>query len=204
MSKIERKIRSIPPHTMMYPSVALRPITIGIGRGLGNASRIPQRGARAEAAPDWNVEKYVYHKPQKREKPRHPFLYQEDGRITWSAEIVEDYDIAGDLGVILEFAGIKGLTRVSFLRGRRDYGPDTTVFYSQIRYQGKKALLMLATIGDILESQVVPNQKDIAPFFQDELYLPQLMMTHDPASMAVRQHNGLITVSYSPQDSRII
>lgn len=192
-----RRITSIPPRTSI--DVLRGGITLRLGGGnlLGGARGI-SRGVTV-GQQDWSKveDKHLYKKPPRQEKARYQPPYEGDDRIGWAAEIVENYDDEGNLGIILEFAGIREFTKASFLRGRRYYGPNTTLFYAEISYRNKRALLMLATIGDILESQVVPNRKDVSPFFQEELYLPQLAPTYDPASMAVRQNNGLVIVSYN-------
>lgn len=193
-----RRITSIPPRTSL--DVLRGGVTIRIGGGslLGGATRVsrePTAGAQ-----DWSqiVAKQVFQKPPRREKARLEPLYEMGRKIECIAEVIEDYNGKGSLGIILQFAGIE-LTEASFLRGRRYYGPDTTLFYSLISYKKKRALLMLATTGDIFESQVVPAQKDVNPFFQEELYLPQLTTTHDSTSMTIFQNNKLVTVGYNPR-----
>lgn len=196
-----RRITSIPPRTsldVLRGGVALR---IGGGNLLGGVRRIPRKSTAGE--PDWSqiVAKHVFQKPSGQGKARPESLYERGEKIEWNAEVIEDYDGKGSLGVILQFAGIR-LTEVSFLRGRRDYGPETTLFYSLISYQNKKALLTLATTWDIFEAQVVPARKDVSPFFKEELHLPRLSTTHDPASMAVFKNNGLVIVGYNPRTTR--
>lgn len=193
-----RRITSIPPRTSL--DVLRGGVTIRIGGDslLGGTRRVSREPTAGE--PDWSqiVAKHVFQKPPGREKARPEPLYEMDRKIEWEAEVIEDYNGKGDLGIILQFAGI-GLTEASFLRGRRYYGPDVTLFYSRINYQNKRALLILATERGIFESQVVLAQKDINPFFQEKLYLPQLTATHDPTSMTVFQNNKLVTVGYNPR-----
>ena len=153
MSHPERKIRSIPPKTSL--DVLRGGVTIRIGGGnlLGGARRVPREPTIGEQ--DWSkiVAKQVFQKPPIGKKTKPESLYESDGKIEWEVEVIEDYNGKGDLGIILQFAGI-GLTEASFLRGRYYYGPDTTLFYSPISYKEKRTLLILATTGDIFELQV--------------------------------------------------
>lgn len=194
-----RRLTSIPPRTSLDVLRGRVAIRLGGGSLPGGVRRRVSQGPPRAGESDWSKveDKHLYKKEPGQEKARHQPPYEGDDKIGWRAEIVDNYDNKGNLGILLEFAGIKELAKVSFLRGRRYYGPDTTYFYAQISYRYKRALLMLATIGDILESQVVPNRKDVNPFFQEELHLPQLAPTYNPVSMAVRQHNGLVIVSYN-------
>lgn len=197
-----RRITSIPQRTSLD---VLRGggVTIRIGGGslLGGVRRIPRESTAGES--DWSqiVAKHVFQEPPRREKAKPKPFYERDGKIEWEAEVIEDYNGKGDLGIILQFVGI-GLTEASFLRGRRYYGPDTTLFYSPITYKSKRTLLILATTGDIFETQVVPARKDVSPFFQEELHLPRLTTTHDPTSMTVSQNNKLVIVGYNPRTTR--
>lgn len=192
-----RRITSIPRTSLdvLRGGVTLR---IGGGSLLGGARRVSREPTARES--DWNqiVDKHVFQKPPRREKARPEPFYERGGKIEWETEVIEDHNGKGDLGIIVQFTGI-GIPEASFLRGRRYYGPNATLFYSQISYKEKRALLMLATTGDIFESQVVPAQKDVNPFFREELYLPQLTTTHNPTSMTVFQNNKLIIVGYNPR-----
>ena len=195
-------LRSIPPSIRgVAKKDALRlPLTIRVGGGgLGSPKRARQRRETwVNEQQEWSqvADEHRYKKPPRQEKAGPKPAYEESGRIEWTEEIIENYNDRGDLGIILEFTGIGGLTKASFLRGRRYYGPDTTLFYSPISYKEKGTLLILATTGDIFELQVAAH-KDVNIFFQKELLLPQLEITHNPASMDVQQRNGLVIVSYN-------
>jgi len=76
-------------------------------------------------------------------------------------EIVEDYNDAGGLGLIVHFSGISFASIPVFERSRHDYGPDSRVFYSPVGYKNRLAFLILATYGDIFESQVVATEIDV-------------------------------------------
>lgn len=192
-----RRITSIPPRTsidVLRGGVTLR---IGGGNLLGGVRRVSREPAVGEM--DWSqiVAKHVFQKPPIGKKVRPELLYERDGKIEWQVEVIEDYNGKGDLGIILQFAGI-GLTEASFLRSRHNK-PDSPVFYIPVDYNQRMARLFLATRGDIFESQIVTAQMDVNPFFQEELYLPQLTTTYDPTSMAVFQNNQLVTVGYNPR-----
>lgn len=193
-----RRITSIPQRTSLD---VLRggSVTIRIGGGslLGGARRVPREPTAGES--DWSkiVAKHVFQKPPIGKKTKPEPLYESDGKIEWEAEVIEDYNGKGDLGIILQFAKI-GLTKASFLRSKHNK-LDSPVFYIPVDYNKRMARLFLATRGDIFESQIVPAQMDVSPFFQEELYLPQLTTTHDPTSMTVFQNNKLVIVGYNPR-----
>ena len=109
----------------------------------------------------------------------------------------ENYDTQESLGVILQFSGIEFTNAPVFERSRHDYGPGSRVFYSPVGYKNGRAFLILATYGDIFESQVVAATIDMRPFFREETRLPQLTVTHDPTSMTVDEKNHLVVVSYN-------
>ena len=144
----------------------------------------------------FNIEDHVFRKPTK-EKPKNPLIVPEAGKITWEVEVHENYDSQGRLGVILQFSGIEFTDAPVFERSRHDYGPDSRVFYSPVGYKNGRAFLILATYGDIFESQVVAAKIDVSPFFREEILLPQLAATYDPASMTVYGNNRLVVVGYN-------
>ena len=118
-------------------------------------------------------------------------------RITWEVEMYEGYATQGSLGVILRFSGIEFPEAPVFKKSRHDYGPDSRVFYSPVGYKNGQAFLILATYGDIFESQVVATKMDIRPFFREEIYLPKLTVTYDPTSMTLYEKNHLVVVNYN-------
>lgn len=184
-----RRITSIPSRTSLD--------VLRSGGSLpGGARSVSREPAAGET--DWSqvVAKHVFPKPPKRENAKPGPLYERDGKIEWITDVMEDYNGKGDLGIILQFVGI-GFIGTSFIRSKRNYGPDSAVFYTRIGYKNKIAYLILATRGDIFESQIVSAQIDVNPFFRKELYLPQLTAAHDSASMTVFQNNKLVTVSYN-------
>lgn len=200
----ERRIRSRPARTMLdvLREQEKGKRLIGLETGFPGSSvgigRLPPKepGQRSlEQNPGaFNVEDHVFRKPTK-ERPNKPLIVPETERITWQVEQMEDYNGQGDLGLIVQFSGIEFITPV-FERSRHDYGPDSRVFYSPVRYKNGQAFLILATYGDIFESQVVATIIDVRPFFGEETLLPQLTVTHNPTSMTVYEKNHLVVVSY--------
>ncbi len=195
MSHPERKIRSIPPKTSLDVLKGGVAIQIGGGSLPGGARRVSRAATAGEQ--DWSqtVAKHVFQKPPGREKARPEPLYERGRKIEWKPEVIDDYNGKGDLGIILQFSGVE-LTGAPFLNSRHNR-PDRPVFYIPINYNQRITRLFLATGGDIFESQIVPDQMDVSPFFQEELYLPQLTTTHNPGSMTVSQNNKLVIVGYN-------
>jgi len=147
----------------------------------------------------FNIEDHVFRKSTKstKEKQNKPLIIPENERIAWEVEVHEDYDTQGRLGVILQFSEIEFTDTPVFERSRHDYGPDSRVFYSPVGYKNGRAFLILATYGDILESQVVAAKIDVGPFFKEETLLSPLTVTHDPTSMTVYGKNHLVVVGYN-------
>ena len=181
------RIRSIPPRTTLD---ALRE----------QEGRLPPREPRQsnleQNSGGFNIKDHVFQKPTK-EIPNKPLIVPEAEKITWEVEVHEDYDTQESLGVILRFPGIEFTNTPVFERSRHDYGPDSRVFYSPVGYKNGRAFLILATYGDILESQVVATKIDARPFFREETLLPQLRVTHNPTSMTVYEKNHLVVVAYN-------
>lgn len=202
MSYPERKIRSIPPRTFL--DVLRGKVAAGIGReslsgGVGRVSREP---AVRESNPSQTVDRYVFKNPGKRRKTRPEPFYESGGKIECDAEVMEDYNGKGGLGIILQFAGIR-FTQATFLRSRHNR-PDNPVFYIPINHNKRISHLIIGTRGeDILDIQIVPDQMDFNPFFQKELFLPQFIpqftATYNSTSMTVLQNNNVVTVGYNPR-----
>lgn len=212
----ERLIGSIPPRTTLdMLREQERGIRLGFGGNypLGNSVSIGrltpesswQQSPKQEPG-SFNVKDHIFQKPAP-EKPTESLISPEDERISWQIEVHEglkareDSNGAGDLGLIIQFSGIKFMTPPIFNEGRRNYGPDTRVFYTPVDYKNGRAFLILGTFGDIFESQVVPKEKDVNPFFQEEIYWPSLLTLYDPKSMRPFYNNGLVVVSYAPLQS---
>ncbi|MBU4501914.1 MAG: hypothetical protein KKA79_04925, partial [Nanoarchaeota archaeon] len=135
--------------------------------------------------------KHVYKKPKK--KPIKTICYEP--KIECDKDVIEDSNSDGDLETILQFRGLSFLSN-TFTKSRKDYGKDSCVYSAPVSHKGKKAYLILSTIGDILESEVVPQKKGANQLFSDETYIPKLTENYDPLSMEVIQKNGLTLINY--------
>ena len=184
------RIRSIPPRTTLD---AVREQERGTGRiGFGAGSL-----GNSEPNPgEFDIKRHIFKKPTG-EKSINPLVIPENQRIMWQVEIIEDYNNAGDLGLIVQFSGISFMSTFVFERSRHNYGSDSRVFYAPVEYKNGQAFLILSTLGDIFESQVVSRMKDVHPFFREEIYYPPLLTFYDPTSMRISYNNGLIIVSYN-------
>jgi len=167
--------------------------SVSIGR---LSPKEPRQSGLGQRTIGFNVEDHVFRKPAK-EEPNKPLIVPEAERIIWKVEVHADCDAQGSLGVILQFFGIVFPSAPVFERSGRDYGFDSRVFYSPVGYRNGRAFLILATYGDIFESQVVATRIDKRPFFREETLLPQLTKTYDPTSMTVYEKNRLVVVSYN-------
>lgn len=180
-------------------SVGLRGTSLRIG-GLGTGVPRQSRSGREHS---FDVRPYVSQEPT-RKRPSRLSVAPEKERIMCQVEIHEGYNSEGDLGLVIQFSGINFTEPSVFRRSRRYYGPDSSVFYSPVGHDNGQAFLILSTVEDIFESQVVPWTKDRAvpwtkdmdPFFREELYLPPLLTLYDPTSMTPSYNNGLVIVSY--------
>lgn len=183
-------VRSIPPITSTGSQrrkvrrISTMPIggTISIGR--------PTTSRNIRREEPWDISRHEYKRPKKVQT----FPVYEP-RIGLTSNIIEDYNGDGDLGVLLQFSGISFL-RDAFSKSKRDYGQNSCVYYTSVRFREKEALLMLSTLDDILEFEVVPQRKGINQLFREEAYIPKLAETYDPLSMEVKQRNGIVTISY--------
>lgn len=198
----ERKLRSIPPRTMRDVWRQRKGGEIsnvnqikpgGINFGGTRIEEIGQKQPRQTKANQEWIKKHTLRKPIV-EKPKSPAVPYENGHIEWETEIIEDYNIRGDLGIILQFVGLD-LTQAIFARSTRDYGSDQAVFYAKVGYKGKLPFLILSTNYDIFEAQIVPAKKDLNPLFRKEIFLPQLA-EYKAESMTVSQNRGLVIVGY--------
>lgn len=188
----ERRIRSIPPNTALRSS--LQRHSVGSG-GLHRSSSGQGRTA------DYNIQDHIYQR-QTEEKPKRPSIIVADKEIAWDVEICEEYNIEKHLGVVIQFSGIVFPRTPIFQRSRTDYGLNNKVFYSQVHHECKPGFLILVTYGDIVEAQVVAAKIDQRPFFQKEILVPQLTVTHDPTSMRViNASHGLVILDYARLDA---
>lgn len=184
------RIRSIPPRTTLDAHRRVIGGRTGGSRLHGDVKKQSRELSEEELLKRWAAG-HVFQKPLISEP-----IYKIDEGIGLEAEVMDDYDGNGGLGIILRFSGIEFTNSPVFEKSWRDYGPDSKVFYSSVGYKKNRAFLVLATYGDILESQVVTAKMDVRPFFREEILLPQLE-THDPSSMTVCEKNHLVIVGYN-------
>lgn len=199
------RIRSIPPRTALNilrkqggkeewtRRNGFSDSSVSIGRL--PAKKIEQKSLEQDFG-EFKIEDHVFRKPAK-EKSNKSLIIPEAERINWQVEVHDNYDAQGNLGVILQFSGIEFINGSVFEKSRANYGQNSRVFFSQIGYKNKSAFLILATYRDIFESQVTAVKINVEPFFKEEIYLPQLITTYDPASMTVYKKNQLIVVGYN-------
>lgn len=208
----ERFRGSIPRQTMLDVLRKQGKASIGFGNGsLGNlvdVGRLPSTKTSWQRRPEttprsFNVKDHVFSRPTP-EKPPRSLIPQEDGRIGWLVEaheglkVHEDSNGAGNLGIIIQFSGIRFEDPTVFHKSRLNFGADNKVFYTHVGYKKDgEAFLILGTFGDIFEAQVVAKKKDTNPFFQEETRVPGLMTVYDPESMEPIYNNGVVIVAYT-------
>ena len=196
----EHNLRSIPPRTFRdtwrgrgnqtrfrVNQIGFGGISFG-GTGIG---KIGQEGFRQDKVDQEWMKTHVFQKPVV-EKPKSFVVSYEDRQIEWQTDIIGEYK--GSFIIIVQFPGLD-LSRASFVRSDRDYGPNAAVFYSRVGYKGKLPFLVIAADYDILEAQVVPRKKDQDPLFQGEIYVRELA-DYDATTMTITPKNGVVTVGY--------
>lgn len=202
-----KRIRSIPPITSTGRQRREQPARL---EGLANMSLgrwISEKrgsfGGRAgeQARDSWDPSKHLYKRPERRKPLPGPVRYEP--RAEYLMDIVRGYDTKGNLGVLLQFRGLRFLEG-TFTQSRKSYGEDARVFYTRVEYSGREAFLILSTMGDILELEVVPQRKGIGRLFDDEVFIPthipKFLERYDPSSMEVVLRNGLIVIDYGRKE----
>jgi hypothetical protein len=149
----------------------------GFGGGMGN-----MQGS------SYDISQHIV--KQAKSKPK-PATVRYESEIGCIPDIIEGYPSDEHLGVILEFKGLHFLSDT--------FTEHKGVYFTPVSFKNKEARLMLSTMGDILESEVVPQRKEINQIFSDETHIPKLTETYDPSSMEVVRKNGLIIISYKKQ-----
>ena len=139
----------------------------------------------------WNISEHIYKKVERKSRK---VVYHHKS-IECIADIIENYNDRGDLGAILEFHGISFLND-DFIRSKKNYGENTCVYYTLISYRGKNVFLILSTIEDILEYEIVPKKKGLDKIFSDKVCIPELIKIYNPRSMEVTQKNMFVLVNY--------
>lgn len=169
MSYPERhKIRSIPPRTMSGVRVEKVGEKVGkpfssprISPGIGRLGASVPWQSRSAENDSFDVPPYVPQKPDRR-KPRETLILPKSKRITCEIEQMDDYNGEGDLGIILQFAGIE-FTKTFFLRSRHN-SPDSPVFYIPIDYNKKAAAYSLLPQGIFSKHKLSRLKKMSTPF----------------------------------------
>ncbi len=210
--------RSIPPRTMrnvwgkgdgstdpLHAVLDIRGSGLFVGGGACNGRRNRIHSGAGGIAPATNqntqdASRFLYKPPR---KPRaEPIQHTE---ICYN---LKKYDSDVDLRLGITFRGLEFL-RQAFDKSTRDYrnvyGADACVYYANIKVgHGKETLLILSTIGDILEIEVASKKMGNDRLFYHEIYLPELA-GYDPLSMRTAYESGTVFVNYSktnPHDGR--
>lgn len=170
-----------------------------LGLDIGGMMRPKSEGENYDPQNSWDISKHVYKKP----KRIHPAttIIPDEPKIERISDISVDYNSDGDLGVILEFKGLNFLEGTFTKNGNYD-GQNGHVYSTPVSYRNKKAFLLLSTIGDILESEVVPQKEGIDQLFSDEIHIPELTSVYDASSMGAALTNGIIVISYKRINQR--
>lgn len=193
-------LRSIPPITSTGNKRRMEPARLdglahmSLGRYIAErrGSSFGMGCIKRDSDDSWDVSKHIYNKNLKK-KPKRTICYEP--KIECITDVIEDFNSDGDLGVILQFRGFKFLSD-TFTKSNRDYGSYSCVYFTPVGYKRKEAYLILSTMGDIFESEVVLQKKWVNQLFSNEAYMPELMKTYNPLSMEVIQKNNIITISY--------
>lgn len=155
----------------------------------GNEERVRKQSTAQSSS--WSVNTFKAQKPKKRLNYI-PVTYSRD--IGCIPDIIEDSDRDGTLMATLEFTGFYFTD--NFVKSARDYGENTCVYYVSINYGVKKAFLILATLENVLELEVVPKKKGIDVLWSYKVDIPQLMKTHNPSSMGVSKRNNVVAITW--------
>ena len=135
----------------------------------------------------WDITKYSKSVFNQKSKNKNHNVH----KIKCVVDILDEYNDDDDFAIILTFSGF------DFLSSKFDksYKNDCS-FYTKVSYQEATAYLVLTTIGDIFEYEVISDMKSDKRFFNDEIYIPNLLCNHDPLSMNVEMKNSCLIVSY--------
>lgn len=191
-------VRSIPPITATGKERRKKPARLqglghmSLGRYLAGRRGEGFGGGTGFQGSSYDISQHEVKKAKNR--PRTTTLRYEP-KIECISDVIDDYNSEGDLGVVLEFKGLEFLSD-TFTKSKKYSGEDSCAYFAPVSFKNKEARLMLSTMGDILESEVVPQRKGINQIFNDEFYIPKLTKVYDPLSMGVMQKNGLTIVSY--------
>lgn len=148
----------------------------------------------------WNTNPFHPPIPKSRRKKQGPIIRYEP-RIQCQVHVTARPVGEEDLIINLQCDGIDFLEE-AFTKSQKDYGADTGVYYIRVSCSGKKAYLILSTIGDILEWEVVPWKKGVEQIFDEEIYIPELGKVYEPPSMEVVKDRRSIMIRYKKIEKR--
>ena len=218
------KVRSIPPITSTgknrrkTPALLQGLAHVSVGRYMFEMARSRKNEEGNEA---WSVAKYARsefnHKPEKKAKA--PVHDDFEHRITCQAEMFEDYNADGDFAISLQFKGIEFSGTV--VSTYADQHPRRCFMIPvSCKNIEKESYLLLTTIGDIFEYEVVRDvkqccvgkcfmghtekrvtetgEKEFCPnrLFRDEAYIPKLLDAYDSLTMKVVIKDHCVIVTY--------
>lgn len=145
-----------------------------------------------DTSPEFDISRHTHKKPSKNVKTT---TVQYEPKVECTYDIIEDFDTKGNLGIILEFTGIRFLEG-NFLKNNNRHTQNSITHYTNVTYRNHNTLLRLSTIDDILEVEVTHGKIGGNQLFSEEIYIPKLTVVYDSLSMEAVQKNGLVVVSY--------
>jgi hypothetical protein len=218
------KVRSIPPITstgrntrktaILHPGLA----NMSLGRYMSEMARIRKNEDGGEA---WGVANFVKsefnRRPEKKPVQPPPFFSRQN--ISAKVTLSEHSSEADDYTISLMFAGlVLAGGQVSPYQG--ELGKPAFMIPVSPGIRDKESYLLLTTIGDIFDYEVVRDvkqcclgkclagyveqerpgarEKAFCPnrLFRGETYIPGLLEHFDPMSMQVKVQDNLIIVTY--------
>jgi len=178
-------------------------------------------GKNKEEDESWSISKYAKSEfnGKSKKKIAAPVAPDFSHQIACVVEMHEDHNPEGDFAITLQFQGISFPGDVvashSNERTRRSYHIPVSYISSD-----KESFLLLTTIGDIFEYEVVRDikqcclgeclmehirkrtaetgEKEFCPnrLFRDEAYIPKLLEAYDSLTMQVELKNNRVIVTY--------
>ena len=117
-------------------------------------------------------------------------------KIECIIDMLDDFNEEGDFAISLQFSGIE----IAPGKFNRIDNSNTCSYFTAVDYNGKAAFLILTTIGDIFEYEVVSNIKNMDRFFGEEAYIPKLLYAYDSFSMNVELKNSCVIITYKKKN----
>jgi hypothetical protein len=216
--------RCIPPITSTGKNRRKTPVLLNglahmsLGRYMSEMAKNRKNGEDYES---WSVTKYAKSEFNRKsnKKPISHFCSDSDRKIGCLINTFDDYNEEGDFAISLQFDGIEFLSDVVTTYSDEPAQCSFLLPVSTIRKE-KESYLLLTTIGDIFEYEVVRNiqhccigdcfmghskkamsktgEKEFCPnrLFRGEAYIPELMTIYDSTSMHVVLKNNCVIVTY--------